>query len=165
MIRTDLRGMIEIIVVLVLFLLIAFGAIYLNTSSQNVFSVSREAFRLEARVIAQGGFEKSILLIKEAYRKGHFNWQYPVQAGCNFAPREFTKKLGNGMYRIESIKHAHIYTSKDGLIGPYKALPYIINGVKKGYYDLFEVDVRGIVKGVGVTLKGIVKVIRYEIVY
>ncbi len=163
--RVKMRGMIEIIVVLVLFLLIAFGAIYLHTSSQNVFSVSKEAYRIEARVIAQGGFEKGILLIKEAFRLGHFNWQYPIQSGCNFAPREFSKKLGNGQFRIESIKHAHIYTQKDGKIGPYKDIPYIINGIKKGYYNLFEISVRGMVRGVGTTLKGIVKVIRYEIVY
>ena len=158
------RAFAELIVIFVVLLLAAFGGIYLFLSREGHFSAYRESFRLRARLMAKSGLEKSLVLLKKAYSKGQYEWEYPTQKGIFFPQNEFVSFLEGGSFRILKIEPANIETKK-GELGPYKKVPYVVNGVKKGEYTLYNVVVEGQVRNITVKLNSIVKVIKYEVSY
>jgi hypothetical protein len=158
------RGIVEWVVIVLIFIMASFGTMYLYMSKEGNFSAFRESFKIRARLLAKSGLEVAECLLKKAYSKGKYDWEYPEQRGINFPSYYFKQKLADGFFEIEEIKPAYVETVK-GELGPYQKVPYVVNGVKKGDYTLYQVTVAGYVRDVRVTLKSIVKVIKYEVSY
>lgn len=164
--KTSQSGMVIVLTLFVLMTIAGFGVIYYKSASGKLNESWTEAERIRARSLANAGFNKGVILIRDRYKRSFFSWRYPDQGNSVIGESEFTGMLGGGTWKINSVKSCYLETL-EGDIGPYDNVPYVLHGNQKGLYDIIRINATGKMTDskISASVTGLVKMIRYNCQY
>lgn len=120
-----------------------------------------EAHRVKARNFAQAAIEKVKINIANQYRANSYDMSFPNRYSRDRTSEEYKMEFGDGRYEVLSVK-----PHEDGSRS-YNAVPHHKNGIKIGYYDIWEVIALGEVtsSGVKARTRSLIKVYRSFVHY
>lgn len=164
--RSSQRGLAIVLTLFIIMMLALFGVIYYKSSTDAMNEAYIESERIRARALARAGMEKAMVIIRDRYKKAHYEWKYPEQGSDPIGESEFSGQLEGGQWTIDSVE-PYVYGNGLVTVGPYRRIPYSIYGTRRGVYDILEIKSQGrmLKSGIRVSLSGLIKIIREDVDY
>ena len=159
-------AMIEIIVILILSVSLAVGAIYLKYSLQSVDSIIVQAHRIKARNLAYAAYQKALITLKHQYAAGKTDWRYPEQKVT--PDNQMERALGDGYYKLLKVEIVRdLKTPYETINRTFHNAQYVIGDAEYGKYDVYRITAMGEVPSskTRVKLTSLVKVIKEKVRY
>ena len=160
------KAIVEVVVILLLSVALAIGAVFFKYSVQSVDGILLQAHRIKARNLAYAAYQKALLTIKNQYVAGNLSWAYPEQKLGN--ENEFERKLGEGAYKVlkvETVKN--LKTPIETISKNYQNVKYVIGSADYGNYDVYRITTMGEIPASNTRVKmtSLVKIIREKVRY
>lgn len=159
-VKNKKAGFIALVSLLMLVIFAILGISYWLSSRLTTDLIVTEAYRVKARNLAQSALEKVKINIANQYHRNNFNMTYSSGA--------FTRDDADEMYNTnyDNMSMSVISINRYELDGRvFFQVPHYRDGIKIGYYDIWEIKTRGQFSNVSVNKTSLIKVYRDYVQY